>query len=418
MAQGELQIEHTPIFTKNLEAFQDPNIRFIINQGGSRSSKSYSILQLLIYVALTTPNTSISVVRKYFPSLRTSIYRDFVDIMKDLNLYHENLHNMTAHRYDFPNGSTIEFFATIDEQKLRGKKRTHLFCNEANEISFEEYMQLVMRTSGKVFIDFNPSESDHWIYDLANTDTKAILIRSTYLDNTFLGQDQIDYIANMINVDENYYRIYALGIAPTGTTRIYSHFKSYTGDPGTMIDHCYGLDFGFNHPSVLMKISYNETGGIYIKEEFYKSNLIISELITLIRESCDDKTIYCDSARPEIIEELRRSGLNARGSDKNVKVGIDTVKSSQIYMDEKAVNAWKEYRQYSWKTNGNHILDEPVKLNDDAMDAIRYGIHTHKKKTNVEKPGIHTFKPQGMPKIYNGFANQVGRSNDWWNKED
>ena len=87
-------------------------------------------------------------------------------------------------------------------------------------------------------------------------------------------------------------------------------------------------------------------------------------------------------------------------------------------MDEKAVNAWKEYRQYSWKTNGNHILDEPVKLNDDAMDAIRYAIHTHKKKTNVERPGIKTFKPQGMPAIYNGFVNQKGRSSDWWNTED
>ena len=389
---NELSIKHTNIFTRNLEAYKDDYI-YIINQGGTRSSKSYSILQVLIYLALTEPDLSISIVRGTFPATRV-IMKDFFDILRSLDIYTPKRHNKTEHRFSFPNGSYIEFFAIVGEQNLKGRKRDILYCNEANEIGFEEFMQLKMRTSGKTFIDFNPSDTEHWIYDLAKTD-ESKLIKSTYLDNTFLGKDQIAYIENLINVDENYYKIYTLGEPPTATTRIYSHFKLYSELP-EIKETIYGLDFGYNHPTAMVKVMYSNDGRIFIEELLYKSGLTVTELINEVKFIVTDmKTVYCDSARPEIIDELRRNHINARGSDKNVKAGIDTVKSSEIYMDVNSVNLQKEYRAYSWKSYNGKIIDEPVKLKDDLMDALRYPIHTNKKPTtNKAAIGVYTFKPR------------------------
>jgi len=393
MNKMELQIEHTPVFEKNLQAYEDPAIRFIINQGGSRSSKSYSILQLIIVLCLTKKQ-SVSVVRKTFPTLRTSIMRDFFEILKELNLYNENNHNMTEHLYTFKNGSTVEFFATVEDQKLRGKKRNILFCNEANEIEHGEFIQLAMRTTGKIFIDFNPSDTEHWIYDLINKDPKSILIKSTYKDNTFLPKEQVDYIENLINVDENYYKIYTLGEPPTATSRIYSHFKIYSELPEKIVDVVYGLDFGYNHPTVLVKTSLCEDGRVFVDEMIYESKLIISEVISKIKSVVEpNRIVFCDSARPEIIDELRRNHIQARSSDKNVKAGIDTVKSKQIFMNVNATNLWREYKLYSWKTDKDRILEEPVKLNDDGMDALRYSIHSLKKPAyNKTAVGVYKLK--------------------------
>ena len=373
---NELEIKHTKIFTDNLKYF-DEGFRYILNQGGSRSSKTYSICQLLIYLCLTRKIT-VSIVRQSLPSLRGSVMRDFFEIMKDLNLYKQSNHQKTENYYKFPNGSIVEFFATIDDQKLRGRKRDILYMNEANEISFSEFNQLVLRTTGTIFIDYNPSDTESYLYDLLKED-KSILIKSTYLDNPFLGQEQIDYIENLINVDQNYYKVYALGERPISETRIYNHFKLYS-DEQNPTDWCYGLDFGYNHPSALVKIMY-VGNKIYIKELLYEQHLTISDLVSKVRSLImDNKPIYCDSARPEIITELRSKGLNSKSSNKSVKEGINAVKSSEIYIEVNSINILKEYKLYSWKTNGEQILDEPVKLNDDAMDSLRYAIFTHQKK--------------------------------------
>jgi len=374
---NELEIRHTQVFSKNLEAYNN-GYRYILNQGGSRSSKTYSLIQLLIYICLTKKVT-VSIVRQSLPSLRGSVMRDFFEIMRELDIYDVNNHQKTENYYKFHNGSMVEFFATIDDQKLRGRKRDILYMNEANEISFTEFNQLALRTTGTIFIDYNPSDTESYLYDLLKDENKSILIKSTYLDNPFLGQEQIDYIENLMNVDENYYKIYALGERPIAESRVYNHFKLYSDEPNPQ-DWCYGLDFGYNHPSALVKVMYVDDK-VYIDEMLYKQHLTVSELVTMVRMIVtDNKPIYCDSARPEIISELRKFGLQAKESNKQVREGINTIKQTQIYVNVNASNILKEYKLYSWKTKGDKILDEIVKLNDDAMDAMRYAVHSHQKK--------------------------------------
>jgi phage terminase large subunit len=375
-----LEISHTPVFSWNWAELNNDDVRFVINQGGSRSSKTYSITQMLIVYCLTNPNTLVSIVRKSFPSLRSSVLRDFVEVMRDLNLYKLAEHHKTENIYNFANGSAIEFFAVDDEQKLRGRKRHILWANEANELNFDEFNQLNMRTTDKLIFDFNPSDNEHWLYELMlRPETK--LIKSTYKNNPFLAEDIVKEIENLIQVDENYYKIYALGEKPIPTTRIYTHFGTCDRLPDAFNDITYGLDFGYNHPSALIKCFHTDDG-YYIEEVIYKQFLTSGDLVQLFGECGVDrnKYIYADYSRPEIIQDLRRAGYNVKEAVKDVKPGINSVKSNKIFLHKSASNIWKEYRMYNWKVKGEQILDEPVKLYDDAMDAIRYAIHSAQKR--------------------------------------
>lgn len=380
---AELIINSTPVFDKNEDAF-NRGFRFIINQGGSRSSKTFSILQFLIYKCLSTPKLKVSIVRKSFPSLRGSILKDFIEIMDIFEIYNVKKHNKTEHIYKFTNGATIEFFSIDDSKKVRGRKRDICYCNEANELTFDDFQQLSLRTNKCLFIDFNPSEDEHWIYDLVK-DNRSILIKSTYKDNIFLHPDIVKEIENLINVDENYYKIYALGEKPTSTAKIYSHFKQFTEEPMTN-NWCYGLDIGYVHRSAMVVCKFVENK-IYVKELFYDIGLTIDDLISKVKDCViGGKTVYVDSARPDVIEQLKRSGINAKSSDKQVKEGIDYIRSKEIYIHYESINLWKEYKNYMYKTIGSKITEEPVKINDDLMDSMRYCIYTNRKSvTDLKK---------------------------------
>ncbi len=373
------KINATVVYNRNYQAYHKSKCRYIINQGGARSSKTYSIIQFLISLCIERPNLRVTIARKTLPTLKSSALKDFKEILISLGLYHERQHNKTEQIFTFSNGSEVDFFGIDDGQKARGRKRDILYCNEANELTHDDFIQLNMRTKERVFIDYNPSDNQSWLYELLN-EPESILVKSTYVDNNFLTDVERKTLEDLIKVDENYYKVYVLGERPLPHSRIYTHFKTYDLLP-PINTTVYGLDFGYNHPSVLVECSFIKNQ-VYIKELFYQSNMTAVD----IAEEMDrlnipkDKTIYCDTARPEIIEELKRKGFRrSKGADKSVKSGIDKVKSMEIYVHIDSSNVIKESKLYSWKTKDENILDEPVKANDDAMDAIRYAIYTHLK---------------------------------------
>ena len=378
---AKLRINKTVVFNWNLEAYQSGR-RFIINQGGSRSSKTYSICQLLIYLGLQDKLT-ISIVRKTLPDLKGTVMKDFFEILKDLNLYNEAYHNKTENSYTMPNGSQFQFYGLDNEQKMRGRKRDIAYLNEANELSSEEFLQLNLRTKKTLFVDFNPSDSEHFLYDLIN-DSRAVLIKSTYKDNTFLTPDEVLTIEDLIRTDLNAYRIYALGERPINQTRIYNHFQKYVDEPD-FTDWCYGLDLGYNHVSALVKVMYADKR-VYIKQLIYEPKLTTPDLIAkmnlILSDSDRSKPIYIDYSRPEVIEDLKRAGFNAKIANKLVKDGIDYVKSTEVYVHVDSLDIWREYKLYSYKSVGDVISEEPIKENDDALDAIRYALYTRKKRDN------------------------------------
>lgn len=384
----ELEIKHTPVYTWNEEALANPYKRFVINRGGSRSSKTYSLCQLLIVYALTNKKKTISIVRKSFPALRASVMRDFFDVLEDMDLYDERYHNKGESIYTFPSGSRVEFFSVDDSQKLRGRKRNILWCNEANELSYEEFTQLNLRTTEKLFFDFNPSDNHHWLYQLEEDD-KAITIKSTYKDNTFLDPLIVEQIENLINIDIENYKVYALGERANVKETIYTHYTQ--GEYVSTDTRIIGLDIGFNHPTAAVEISVSGDT-IWCKELVYASNLTTNDLIQVMDDIQVSKSLpmLVDSARPDYIEDLKRKGYKARGANKSVKEGINAVKSYKVIVDPSSINLIKEFNNYKWKTSGDIVLDEPVKLWDDALDALRYAVYHH--HLNVGKGQGFTYK--------------------------
>ena len=364
-----MDIKATAIFEKNYEAILGDK-RFIINEGGSRSSKTYSLCQLMIIYCLQNNNKVVSVIRKTFPALRATVLRDFIEILKDIGLYKQEMHNKSEHIYTFANGSMIEFFSVDDEQKIRGRKRDIAWCNEANELYFDDFTQLNMRTEDKLIFDYNPSDSASWLYELPAEE--SIKIKSTYKDNPFLPDSIKAQIEDLARTDEALYQIYALGEKAISKSNIYSQWTFIAHRPSKFVKYVYGLDFGYNHPTALMRVYYCDND-IYIEPVIYESYLTTTMLIERLATLNIEQTvsILADHSRPEIIQEMNIAGYDVLNANKVVKKGIDNLKTFGVFcQDHKALK--REYENYKWKKIGDFITDEPVKLFDDAMDAIRY----------------------------------------------
>jgi phage terminase large subunit len=365
-----MEINSTIIFEKNWSALQEKGVRFVINEGGSRSSKTYSLCQMVIVYCLQNPNKVVSIIRKTFPALRATVMRDFLEILKDLDIYEKTNHNMSENIYRFPNGSIVEFFSVDDEQKIRGRKRDIAWCNEANELFYDDFTQLNMRTETKLIFDYNPSDSSSWLYELPKDE--SILIKSTYKDNPFLPETIKRQIEDLKRTDEALYQIYALGEKAISKSNIYSNWTFLKHRPAKYTSYVYGLDFGYNHPTALMRVYWRDND-IYIEPVIYESYLTTTNLIEKMKilNVEENIEILADYSRPEIIQEMNNSGFNVLNANKVVKKGIDNVKSFGVFCEEDQ-RIKKEYENYKWKKIGDNITDEPIKLYDDAMDAVRY----------------------------------------------
>jgi phage terminase large subunit len=312
----------------------------------------------------------VSIVRKTFPALRATVMRDFFEIMKEMGIYEVMSHNKSEHIYTFDNGSIVEFFSVDNEQKIRGRKRDLGWCNEANELWFEDFQQLNMRTEHKLIFDYNPSESSSWLYELPMEE--SIIIKSTYKDNPFLPDSIKRQIEDLKRTDEALYQIYALGEKAISKSNIYSNWTFVKHRPARFVNFVYGLDFGYNHPTALMRVYWCDND-IYIEPVIYESYLTTTNLIERMQQMDVEKnvTIVADYARPEIIAEMNNAGFDVQNADKSVKKGIDNIKTFGVFCEDNP-QLKKEYENYKWKKIGDFIDDTPVKLFDDAMDAIRY----------------------------------------------
>ncbi len=374
----KIDIEVTRLYEENLEALLNSDKRYIVNEGGARSGKSYSIMQVLITYAINNPNTSITVVSHSLPHLKKGALRDFGNIIKAMGWYREAWHNMSDNIYNLPNGSYIEFYGLEEHDKAKGPGRKILFINEANLISKALFDQLDMRTQYKVIIDLNPSDFDCWCYAVADGDD-AVKLHSTYKDNKFLPAPQIRVIESYKDADEMMWQVFGLGLRGTSKEQIYTHWKLTDSIPEGQV--FYGLDFGYNVASALVRITIAD-GVAYVKEMLYKTRLTTSDLITELQNLALKRTdeIFCDAAEPKTIEELYRAGFNVKPADKDVTEGIRKVKSYPLFIEKNSLNIIAEIKKYKWKVDKNEVvLDEPDKENDHVMDAMRYAIFTKSK---------------------------------------
>ena len=371
-----MKIQTTDIF-EMLE--QNKDKRLLLFQGSARSGKTYNILIWFVIHLIQTPNKTLSIVRKTLPALKGSALRDLKEILEVLNLYTSDKWHKQEGYYEFDNGSIIEWFSTDEEQKLRGRKRDMLFINEANEISRDEYTQLAIRTNEFIVADYNPSDLYSYLYDLLETEQNIFFHKSTYKENPFLTPEVIKEIESLKNKDTNLWRVFGLGERGVATNSVFSHHtivgeEEFPIDGGEII---YGLDAGYNDPTAIVEVRKMDDK-LFIKELLYARGLTADDLAYKIEQLNMDRTdyIFCDSARPELIEDLRRKRINAKPVIKNTILhGIDLIKRHQVFIHSDSKNLIDEFQNYKWKTDKDgRILDVPEDKWNHAIDATRYAL--------------------------------------------
>lgn len=364
-----MKIQTTRVFEDLLNSEK----RINVFQGSSRASKTYNILIFFIYKLLQEEGKTLSIVRKTLPALKGSVLRDLKEILLKFGVYDsEKWHSVDGY---FELGSNIiEWFSVDDETKIRGRKRDYLFINEGTELSYDEYIQLVLRTSETIVIDLNPSLWKSWIYDLENQpDVQYNIV--TYKDNPFLPQVQVEEIEKLKERDSNLWRIFGLGQKGVPTKMVFTHHQLYVDLPPDSKLLGYGIDWGYSDPSCLVSV-HKSGDSIYCRELLYLRNVTIPDFIYKIKDlgiNLKDDFI-ADSANPQAIEELRRQGINCKPVKKNsILHGIDLIKRSNFYVSFDSFNLQNELQSYIWKTdkNGNN-LDEPIDSENHLIDGIRY----------------------------------------------
>lgn len=365
-------------------------------QGGTSAGKTIAILQILIDKAQTDKlPTLTSIVSESFPHLRRGAMRDFLNILKEHNYYNDKLWDRTNFVYTFETGSQIEFFSADQPGKVRGPRRDRLFINEANNVPYETFDQLEVRTKDFIILDWNPVQ-EFWYYDLVANRTDVEHMVLTYKDNEALSPEIVAAIEQRKD-RKGWWQVYGLGQLGEVEGKIYKDWAIIDE-----IDHHarlerYGLDFGYsNDPSALVAIYYHN-GGYILDEVFYLKGLSNKQIADNIKNQ-PQALVIADSAEPKSIDEIRAYGINIlpteKGSD-SVRNGIQLVQDQRISVTKRSVNIIKEYRNYLWKVDKDaNILNVPEHTFSHSMDAIRYGMVSLIKKptfTQVATPALQPY---------------------------
>lgn len=377
----------TPVFHRNLAA----TATTVVNVGGAGSSKSYSSLQQIVAECSGISGQSFLIMRKTMPALRMTTMRDFFTMLKEYRLYNSGNHNKTENTY-YLNGNLIQFAGLDDVEKIKSSAWNKILLEEANEFTWDDYLVLLTRLRGKVHpgatrnqirLNLNPSDAQGWIPKNLPTLPDVQFIHSTYRDNPFLDAHYVGILEGLKAIDYNHYRIYALGEWGVLKGRIYSRFDFFEPSawPANLDDEIYAVDFGYNDPSVLLRIGVKDHEA-WIRELIYKSKLttgaFAQEAKALVPERERSRLFRCDSAEPDRIAELVSNGFNAVGVEKgpgSVKSGIDYCLGWKLHISTDSPFTKKEIEAYCWKLNkAGEPTDEPIGFNDHSMSGLRYGL--------------------------------------------
>ena len=354
-----------------------------IVQGGTSAGKTFGIIPILIDKATKTPRLEISVVSETIPHLRRGAIKDFLKIMNWTGRFIDSNWNRTLLTYKFTNGSYIEFFSAEQESKLRGARRNILYINEANNISFESYHQLAIRTSDEIWIDYNPT-SEFWAHTELMRDEDSEYIVLTYKDNEALSESIIKEIesaqtkALTSSYWSNWWKVYGLGEVGSLQGVVFDDWRQIDTIPSDAKLLGYGMDFGYtNDPTTLVAI-YMMDGELFVDELLYQTNLNNNEIGNRLKTFNIQRPyeIVCDSAEPKSINELRLQGFNTQPAQKgpdSIKMGIDILKRYQINVTKNSTNLIKELRAYQWETDKDgKLTGKPVDHSNHAIDSMRY----------------------------------------------
>jgi phage terminase large subunit len=364
--------------------------RIKVVRGGTSAGKTFGILPLLIDKAIKEPLLEISVVSESIPHLRRGALKDFLKIMMSLNRYKDDQFNKSTLKYTFANGSYIEFFSADQPDKLRGARRTILYVNECNNIEFDAYYQMAIRTSGDIWLDYNPA-STFWVDKEILTQPNVDFVTLTYLDNEALSDTIIKEIesakvkALTSTYWANWWQVYGLG--QTGSLEGVCITDWNEIDlPAEARILCAGMDFGYTNDPTSLVVMYKYNDAYIFDEVIYKKGLLNSEISNLLKANNITDIIYADSAEPKSIAELNSYGHNvlpvSKGRD-SITYGISLINQNKIYVTSRSKNLINELRNYIWLTDKSGVkMNKPIDAYNHAIDAMRYAIMSQLENPN------------------------------------
>jgi len=385
---GKKKIDTNIIF----DHLESSSSKIVVEQGGTRSGKTYNILLWIIF-AYCNRNTGkvVTITRKTFPSTRATVMRDFIDILKIYGLYNEAHHNKSSSEYKLF-GNLVEFISLDQPQKVRGRKRDLLFINEANELFFEDWQQLVFRTQDKIILDYNPSDEFHWIYDKVITRNDAEFYQTTYLDNPFINETIVSEIERLKETDEQYWQIYGLGLRGASRSTIFK-YQECEKVPEKASFVAYGMDYGYsNDPTALVSV-WRDDINLYVEEHLYRTHMTARDISRVLGDiGVNRSLVYADSAEPRLNDELRRMGWNIRPSVKgkdSINAGIDLLKRYNIKLVSSSENLIREFRSYKWKEDkSGKLTNQPEDDNNHLVDSLRYATYSILSRPNFGRYAI------------------------------
>ena len=365
----ELTVNTTITFDNLLSAKK----RITQHIGGTRSGKTYAILQYLLVKALQEQQ-NITVVRRTVPSLKRSVIKDFKEILVDLGIWSNESYNISDRVYQFSNGSLISFVNTDDAEKLRGVKSDILFIDEASEQHEEAYFQLSIRTTGEIILAFNPTISPyHFLRGMDDVE----VFNTTYKDNPYLPEIMVKEIEALEHKNPKYWKIYGLGEYAPNEKAVFSNFQILEEMPTHELIG-FGLDFGFSQDPTALVAVHRHHDMLYCRELMYDTGLTTSDIVKKLKSLNIGRTdeIWADSAEPRLIEEIYRSGFNIKPVKKgpdSINFGISVLQNFGIVVDKKSTHLIDELYSYEYRTDKNGIvLDKPQDFNNHLIDALRY----------------------------------------------
>ena len=379
-----MEIESNVVYEHLLESEK----KIIVEQGGTRSGKTYNILLWIIFSYCTNHrNKIITICRKTFPSLRATVMRDFFEILKKYSMYSEVLHNKSSSEYMLYN-NLVEFISLDQPTKVRGRKRDLLFINESSELNFEDWQQLIFRTNGRIILDYNPSDEYSWIYDNVITREDVDFFITTYKDNLFLDKTIVKEIERLRETDMQYWQIYGLGQKAISKSIIFTYSESEVPEDATLISH--GIDYGYTNDSTALVAVYKKDYSLYIKELLYRTMMTSQDIHKEFKNlKLEGRVIYAESSEPRLNDFLRRSGWNIRptlkGKD-SIVAGIDLLKRYKLFVTPDSKNLIHEFRNYKWsKDKTEKLTNIPIDKNNHLIDALRYATFNILSKPNFGK---------------------------------
>ena len=341
--------------------------------GGSRSGKTYAALQWLIVQALQNKEV-VTIVRKTIPSLKRTVMKDFKDLMQLMGIWNENDFNISDRTYTFYNDSQIQFISTDNAEKLRGVKSNILWIEEASEVDSESYLQLQIRTTGRIILSYNPTVSPwHWLREMVDC-TRYF---TSYKDNPYLEKSVIRALEDLKHTNIKAYQVYTKGEYTTNDKAIFE-FELVEWLPDEAEFVAWGLDFGYaNDPNALVSVWKLNGNELYILEHCYEKGMVTNEIVDMLKKAVSgNEEIWADSSEPRLIEEIRRAGFNikpvTKGKD-SINFGIGVLQNYKIKIPKSCQNLINEFYSYEWETDRfGKILDRPVDFNNHLLDAARY----------------------------------------------